>query len=142
MSILERPYGLASLTESLAGLGRASRIIPSWDDGPGGATTSPSTSSPRLSSFPADVRGRPGDRPDYAAAHGLRVAPQRTGHNASTDRIAGRTSILLKTDRARHGRDRPPPACRARVGAGVKWETVVPRASESASRRCTAPPRT
>jgi FAD/FMN-containing dehydrogenase len=63
----------------------------------------------------------------YAAANGLRVAPQRTGHNAGPLGPLGET-ILLKTTR----RDRveiDSASRRARVGAGARWEDVVPRAS-------------
>ncbi len=64
----------------------------------------------------------------FAAAEGLRVAPQRTGHNAAPMGPLGE-SILLKTNRL----DRvciDAPARRARVGAGARWEDVVPAASE------------
>jgi hypothetical protein len=64
----------------------------------------------------------------FAVAEGLRVAPQRTGHNAAPmGPLDG--SILLKTNRL----DRvciDAPARRARVGAGARWEDVVPAASE------------
>jgi FAD/FMN-containing dehydrogenase len=64
----------------------------------------------------------------FAAAEGLRVAPQRTGHNASPMGSL-EDSILLKTNAL----DRvciDAPARRARVGAGARWEDVVPAASE------------
>jgi UDP-N-acetylenolpyruvoylglucosamine reductase len=64
----------------------------------------------------------------FAAAEGLRVAPQRTGHNAAPMGPL-EESILLKTNRL----DRvciDAPARRARVGAGTRWEDVVPAASE------------
>jgi UDP-N-acetylenolpyruvoylglucosamine reductase len=64
----------------------------------------------------------------FAAAEGLRVAPQRTGHNAAPMGPL-EESILLKTNRL----DRvciDAPARRARVGAGARWEDVVPAASE------------
>ena len=64
----------------------------------------------------------------FAAEAGLRVAPQRTGHNAMPLASLERT-LLLKTDRL----DRvhvDAGARRARVGAGARWEDVVPLASE------------
>jgi hypothetical protein len=64
----------------------------------------------------------------FAAAEGLRVAPQRTGHNAAPMGSL-EDSILLKTN----AMDRvciDAPARRARVGAGARWEDVVPAASE------------
>jgi UDP-N-acetylenolpyruvoylglucosamine reductase len=64
----------------------------------------------------------------FAAAEGLRVAPQRTGHNAAP-MASLEDSILLKTNAL----DRvciDAPARRARVGAGARWEDVVPAASD------------
>jgi hypothetical protein len=64
----------------------------------------------------------------FARDAGLRVAPQRTGHNAEPMGDLSRT-ILLKTSRL----DRvhiDAPARRARVGSGARWEDVVPAASE------------
>jgi FAD/FMN-containing dehydrogenase len=64
----------------------------------------------------------------FAAAEGLRVAPQRTGHNAAP-MAPLEDSILLKTT----AMDRvsiDAAARRARVGAGARWEDVVPAASE------------
>jgi FAD/FMN-containing dehydrogenase len=64
----------------------------------------------------------------YAATHGLRIAAQRTGHNAGPlGSLEG--TILLKTDRLDLV-EIDAGARLARVGAGVKWESVVPRASE------------
>jgi FAD/FMN-containing dehydrogenase len=58
----------------------------------------------------------------------MQIAPQRTGHNAeplgSLDRV-----ILLKTDRLQ-GVEIDAERRIARVGAGVKWEDVLPLASE------------
>ena len=63
----------------------------------------------------------------YAADNGLRVAPQRTGHNA--DPMAPLDeSVLLKTTRLDQV-EIDPASRRARVGAGARWEDVVPRAS-------------
>ncbi len=64
----------------------------------------------------------------FAREAGLRVAPQRTGHNAEPLGSLERT-LLLKTNRL----DRvhvDPAARRARVGGGARWEDVVPVASE------------
>ena len=64
----------------------------------------------------------------FAAANGLQVAPQRTGHNAeplgAMDDV-----ILLRTDRLR-GVEIDTERLVARVRAGSKWEDVVPRASD------------
>lgn len=64
----------------------------------------------------------------FAAANGLRVAAQRTGHGATPMGDLGGT-ILLKTDAL--GEVRIDAAGRsARVGAGTRWGDVVPAASE------------
>jgi FAD/FMN-containing dehydrogenase len=64
----------------------------------------------------------------FAAAHDLRVAPQRTGHNAMPLGSLERT-VLLKTNRLDRVHVDGPGRC-ARVGAGARWEDVVPLASE------------
>lgn len=64
----------------------------------------------------------------FAAANGLRVAPQRTGHNAMPLGSLER-SLLLKTNRLDRVHVDPVARC-ARVGAGARWEDVVPVASE------------
>jgi FAD/FMN-containing dehydrogenase len=65
---------------------------------------------------------------DFAREHGLRIVPQRTGHNASPlGDIAG--AILLRTDAMREVVI-DPMSRTARVQSGAKWEDVVPRASE------------
>jgi len=64
----------------------------------------------------------------YARAAGVRIAAQRTGHNAAPLGPLENT-ILLKTDRL-DTVEIDPEAMRVRVGAGVKWESVVPRVSE------------
>jgi hypothetical protein len=64
----------------------------------------------------------------FAREHGLRVAPQRTGHNAGPLGELGQT-VLLKTSELqgveidREGR-------RARVEGGAQWQDLVPQASE------------
>ena len=64
----------------------------------------------------------------FASREGLRVAPQTTGHNAGPlGSLEG--TVLLKT-RAMRGVEIDPHGRKARVAAGVKWEEVVPRASE------------
>jgi FAD/FMN-containing dehydrogenase len=76
----------------------------------------------------------PGSREEVAAVigfarkQGLRVAPQRTGHNAEPlGPLAG--SLLLKTNRLDRVHVDAAGRC-ARVGAGARWEDVVPTASE------------
>jgi FAD/FMN-containing dehydrogenase len=64
----------------------------------------------------------------FARKHGLRVAAQRSGHNAAPLRSLEQT-ILVKTD-ALQGVEIDAGARRARVRAGAKWENVVPQASE------------
>jgi hypothetical protein len=64
----------------------------------------------------------------YAAAEGLRIAAQSTGHGACT--IGDLTGvILLKTSRMR-GAAVDPAARRARVEAGVLWQDLAPLAAE------------
>jgi FAD/FMN-containing dehydrogenase len=64
----------------------------------------------------------------YAGENGLRVAPQRTGHNAEPMGPLG-DSILLKTSRLDRVQIDARARC-ARVAAGARWEEVVPQASE------------
>jgi len=82
---------------------------------------------PAAIAFPADVADV-AVAIRYAAAEGLRVAPQRTGHNAAPlgsleDTLLVRTDALQGVEIAERTR-------RARVKAGAKWEDVVPAASE------------
>src|SRR4051794_10483065 len=64
----------------------------------------------------------------YATEHGLRVAPQRTGHNAEPlGDLEG--TVLLKTD-AMNSVEIDAEARIARVGSGAKWQDVIPEASE------------
>ncbi|HTT94026.1 MAG TPA: FAD-binding oxidoreductase [Solirubrobacterales bacterium] len=64
----------------------------------------------------------------FARAEGLRVAPRGTGHNAGPLGPLDGT-VLLKTDRL--DRAHVDGAARlARVGAGARWQDVVPTASE------------
>jgi FAD/FMN-containing dehydrogenase len=64
----------------------------------------------------------------FAGVHGLRVAPQSTGHGASA--LAGlENTILVKVERMR-GVEIDPVARRARVGAGAIWADVVEPTAE------------
>jgi FAD/FMN-containing dehydrogenase len=76
--------------------------------------------------MPADAAGV-ADALRFAARRGLRVAPQRTGHNAGPLGDL-RDALLLRTD-ALDGIEIDPDALRVRVGAATKWEQVVPRLS-------------
>lgn len=63
----------------------------------------------------------------FAAANGLRVAPQLTGHGATPlGDLAG--TVLLKTEALNEARV-DPAARSARVGAGARWRDVVPTAA-------------
>lgn len=64
----------------------------------------------------------------YAADAGLRVAPQRTGHNA-VPLGSVEDAILVRTD-SLQGVEIDAGRRHARVGAGHKWQDVVPAASE------------
>jgi FAD/FMN-containing dehydrogenase len=64
----------------------------------------------------------------FARDHGLRIAPQSTGHNAGP--IASlQDTVLLKTS-AMTGVEIDPAARRARVRAGARWADVADPASE------------
>src|SRR5581483_10656464 len=64
----------------------------------------------------------------FANTNGLQLAPQRTGHNAEPlGELDG--VILVRTD-ALQGVRIDADRRIARVGAGSKWENVVPQASE------------
>jgi FAD/FMN-containing dehydrogenase len=65
---------------------------------------------------------------DFAREHGLRVAPQGTGHNAGPLGWLDDT-ILLKTSRMRRV-EIDPESRRARVEAGVLWMEVTEAAAE------------
>src|SRR5262245_58875900 len=65
---------------------------------------------------------------DFAREHGLRVAPQGTGHNAHPLGDLADT-LLLKTERMRRvGID--PEGRRARVEAGVLWAELTEKAKD------------
>ena len=82
---------------------------------------------PELVAYPRDAQGV-AELVRFARERELRIAPQRTGHNAGPLGSLERT-ILLKTDDL-GGVTIDRLAGRARVGAGMKWEHVVPQASE------------
>jgi hypothetical protein len=65
---------------------------------------------------------------EFARAHGLRIAPQGTGHGASALAVLDDT-ILVKTTRLR-GVEIDAGAGRARIEAGALWEDVVVPAAE------------
>jgi FAD/FMN-containing dehydrogenase len=65
---------------------------------------------------------------EYARANGLRVAAQATGHNA--DALGSLEDVLLVDVRELQDVSVNPGTKRVRVGAGVKWERVVPQLSE------------
>ncbi|MGZ8686954.1 MAG: FAD-binding oxidoreductase [Gaiellaceae bacterium] len=85
------------------------------------------TQEPELVAVPADEQDVV-TIVDFARAHGMQVAPQRTGHNAeplgAMDNV-----ILVKTD-ALQGVEIDAKRRIARVRGGAKWGDVVPRASE------------
>lgn len=125
MTIVDRPYGLASLSDELAG-SVCFPDHPAWDEARE-AYNLTVDQQPAAIAFPADVEDvRAIVR--YARAHGLQVAPQRTGHNAAPLGSL-ENAILLKTDRL-DDVEIDANALRARVGAGVKWEHVVPQLSD------------
>jgi FAD/FMN-containing dehydrogenase len=82
---------------------------------------------PAAVAFPADVDDVK-TIVRYARAAGLRVAPQRTGHNAAPLGALDDT-IILRTDHLR-GVEIDAANRRARVGGGARWEDVVPAASD------------
>lgn len=65
---------------------------------------------------------------EFAGEHGLRIAPQGTGHGASSLAVLDGT-ILVKTSRLR-GVEIDAGAARARIQAGALWEDVVVPAAE------------
>jgi hypothetical protein len=65
---------------------------------------------------------------DYAREHGLRIAPQATGHNAGP--LGALDDTILVNVRELDSVSIDPHSLRVRVGAGVRWRDVVPRLSE------------
>ena len=82
---------------------------------------------PAVVAFPSDEEDA-AEVVRFARRHGLRVAPQSTGHNAGPLGSLDDT-VLLKTSEMR-GVEVDVENRRARVRAGARWEDVVPRASE------------
>jgi hypothetical protein len=65
---------------------------------------------------------------EFARRHGLRIAPQATGHNAGPLGSLDDTLIVHVSELDSVSIDAG--ARRVRVGAGVRWEQVVPQLSE------------
>ena len=116
MSILDTPYGIASLSESLGG----SVVFPATLRGTRPAGLQPHhRPAPAAVAFPADVEDvrRSSVSQRAAASRSRRSGPATTRRRSATlDGV-----ILLKTDRL-DAVEIDPDAMRARVGAGVKWE--------------------
>ena len=109
---------------------------------PSAAASTPTSTSGRRD---RDPRRRRGSRAPWSASRprdGLRVAPQRTGHNAGPLRPAGGARSCCKTDAPGPGRDR----LRARAAPGSApapaGRTSSPPPRSSASPPCTARPPT
>lgn len=64
----------------------------------------------------------------FAAANGLRVAPQATGHNAGP--LPALDDVMLLRTTGLTGVELDPAARRARVGAGARWRDVIGPASD------------
>lgn len=85
---------------------------------------------PAAVAFPADA-GDVAAVVRFAAEHGLRVAAQRTGHNAAPLPAADDASDTLVVNTASLADvDIDGAARRARVGGGATWQAVIPAASE------------
>ena len=125
---LREPFGGASLAELRSAVrGRVSiPLDPDWD-------AQRAAWALAVDQRPAMVV-RPLDAADvqhavrFAAAHGLRIAAQGTGHNAGPLGDLSRT-MLVRTDRMREVHI-DPVAKSARVEAGVVWQEVTGRAAE------------
>jgi FAD/FMN-containing dehydrogenase len=125
MTMIEPQLGVAGLAEHLAG----SIVLPgdaAWD-------TARQAYNLTIDQQPAAVAFPENERDvqaivRFASERGLQIAPQRTGHNASPlGSLEG--VIVLKTDRL-NTVEIDVTGMRVRVGAGVKWESVVPRVSD------------
>ena len=100
---------------------------PGWDE----ATQAFNThfiQTPALVTIPANVQDVVAIV-EFARAHGLQVAAQRTGHNAEPFGSEMDDLLLVKTDLLQ-GVEIDVTTRRARVASGTKWAQVVPRASE------------
>ncbi len=82
---------------------------------------------PRAIALPADAR-EVAASVAHARRHGLRVAPQATGHNAGP--LGSLEDTLIVNTSALTGVSIDAGARRVRVGAGTRWRDVVPALSE------------
>ena len=78
-------------------------------------------------SFPVDERDVAAVV-NYARRHGLRIAPQATGHNAGP--LGSLDGTILVHTSTLTGVSIDPTARRVRVGSGIKWEKITPGLSE------------
>lgn len=99
---------------------------PDWDDSRRGFDLTVDL-RPAAIAFPRDAR-EVVTVVDYAREHGLRIAPQSTGHNAGP--LASLEDTILVNVRELSDVSIDPIAQRARVGAGVRWQQIVPQLSE------------
>jgi hypothetical protein len=98
---------------------------PGWDDGRS-AFNLLLDQQPAAIAFPTDA-GQVAAAVGRARAHGLRIAPQSAAHNQGP--LGGlENTMLLNVSRLQEVHV-DPGAQRVRVGAGVRWERVVPRLS-------------
>src|ERR1700760_2292844 len=117
------PAALEALGQRLPG----EVFVPGPDAPAPGAFNATLTQTPELVVTPADEQDI-GAVVGFAREHGLRIAPQRTGHNAAPLGALDGT-ILLRTDRL-CGAEIDPARRPARVRAGSTWQDVLPAASE------------
>jgi FAD/FMN-containing dehydrogenase len=117
------PAALEALRQRLHG----EIFVPGPDAPAPGAFNAALTQTPELVATPADEQDISAVV-GFAREHGLRIAPQRTGHNAAPLGALDGT-ILLRTDRLR-GAGIDPERRVARVRAGSTWQDVLPAASE------------
>jgi FAD/FMN-containing dehydrogenase len=125
MTVVDAGPGIYSLLDRLSG-----SIVFPGDEGWDAARQAYNLTivqQPVAVAFPANARDVQ-TIVSYARTAGLKIAAQRTGHNAAPLGPLENT-ILLKTDRL-DAVEIDTDAMRVRVGAGVKWESVVPRVSE------------
>ena len=99
---------------------------PDWDDSRRGFDLTVDL-RPAAVAFPRDAREVVAVV-DYARERGLRIAPQSTGHNAGP--LASLEGTVLVNVRELADVSIDPIAQRARVGAGVRWQGIVPQLSE------------
>jgi FAD/FMN-containing dehydrogenase len=125
VSLLESTHRLNALQQRMSG----SAIEPGGDgwEAATQAFNLAFVQRPALVAIPADAQDVR-MLVDFARENGMQLAPQRTGHNAEP-LGAMENVILVKTD-ALQGVEIDIERRVARVGSGVKWESVVPRASE------------